>query len=243
MPVEVFTSQLEAEIKKIYMADPVDAERRIESHLNSCLKFTPLAQRIGLLKQVASQLDSVESQVMPQSKARKDILADLSLLFLGEKASGMEIGSEKQMEHLADALNTIFDSLNELIDVINTTLKGTSSQQETIRGLIGMRMSNEEAGVSLGAHLGQIKQAFLLSREASMDAARSIVLEILTELDPERMENEQKRPRLGPFRKAELLAGLKEKHKRCRQWFESDRFDLKLIREFEKHCSNHFGVD
>jgi hypothetical protein len=241
MPVEVSASQLEAEIKDIYMANPADAKRRIETHLHSCLAFMPIARRIDLLKQVVVQLDPDVSQATPPARVQSDILSDLFMLFLGEKASSMEIESEKQFERLADALNTIFDSLNELIDVIHTTLRGTASQQETIRGLIGRRISNEKTGVSLGEHLGQIKQAFLLSREALKDAARSIIKEILDELDPERMEKEQKTPRLSPFRKAERLAVLKEKHTRCHHWLESDRFEQKLMQEFERHCSNHFG--
>ena len=163
MPAKISASQLEAEIQKIYTADPTDAEQRIQSHLNGRLAFMPLTERIGLLKQVAVQFDPNASPAVPPARVQEDMLADLFLLFLGEKASSVEMQSEKQLERLADALNTIFDSLNELIDVINTTLKGTASQQETIRGLIGMRLSDEGEGVSLGAHLGQIKQAFLLS--------------------------------------------------------------------------------
>jgi len=241
MPAAISVSQLESEIKKIYIADPIDAQKRIQTHLNNRLESMPLIERIGLLEQVAVQFDPEVAKAMPPSPVQQDILADLCLLLLGEKASHMEMQSEKQLERLADAINTIFDSLNELIDVINTALKGTASQQETIRGLIGMRLSNERAAVSLGAHLGQIKQAFLLSREASTDAARSMVNDILAELDPERLESKRKPTRFSPFRKAELLDVFKEKHQRCRRWFESDRFEEKLLRKFEKIFAKHYG--
>lgn len=240
MAAEISVSQLEAEIKKIYIAVPADAKKRIQSHLNRRLGSLPLTERITLLEQVAVQFDPNASPAMPPSPVQQDILSNLFLLLLGEKTSHLEMQSEKQLERLADALNTIFDSLNELIDVINTSLKGNASQQETIRGIIGMRLSNQVETVSLGEHLGQIKQAFLLSREAMTDAARSMVGEILAELDPERLESERKTTRFGPFRKAELLDISNKKHQRCRRWFESDQFENKLLREFEKQCLKHF---
>lgn len=249
MEAAISVSQLEAEIKDIYVAHPNDASIRIQTHLNNRLESLPLTERIKLLEQVTVQFDpnAVPDAVpdagkaMAPSSVQKDILADLCLLLLGEKASDMELQSEKQLEKLSGAINTIFDSLNELIDIINSTLKGTASQAETIRGLIGMHLTDETAAVSLGAHLGQIKQAFLLSREASTEAARSMVNDILAELDPEQPDRKRKPTRFSPFRKTEYFDVLAEKHKRCRHWLESDQFEEKLLRKFEKSCAKHYG--
>jgi len=240
MPPELSVSQLRSEINQIFTADPVHAENRIEDYLNHQLKHLSLQKRINLLQQVAARSDSGKILSMSASLAQQNILADLFMLFLGKKASDMDIQSEKQLKQLADALNTIFDLLNELLGVINISLKGATYQQETIRGLIGKGLTDASVGVSLEKHLGQIKQAFLLSREALKDATREIVNDILTELDPTAMDNAQQGIPLGRFRKVGMLSRLKKKHQRCRLWFESDRFEQKLMREFEKHCSKYF---
>lgn len=248
MPTEISVPQLEVKIRELYFADPANAQERIESHLKDLLRSMPLAQRIALLDHMAASLGTYRSEgtnvpaPAPSAPVQQDILANLFLLLLGEKASQLELQSEKQLERLADALNTIFDSLNELITVINTVLKGSTSHHETIRGIIGLRISNRAETASLGEHLGQIKQAFLLSREAMKDATRAIAREILEELDASHLSGKGGVNRLGPFRKAKLLDIMKEKHKRCRNWLETDQFESKLSREFEKHCTKRFST-
>ncbi len=161
---------------------------------------------------------------------------------MGRKASEVDLQSQEQMAALSRTLNTIFDTLNRLVNVINTTLRGNASQQETIRGLIGESLADPKATVSLVEYLGQIERAFLLSQKAFKEAARALVEEILVELDPDRIEGRGAGYRFGPFHKAEKFELFREKHRRCRRWLASERFEERLLRKFEEHCSRLFDV-
>ncbi len=239
-PAKVSPLKLIAEIKEIYSGNPLDAESRIQIHLRDRLGSVSQADRINMLQQIAERLNEKAKVETSEPEIQQNIMASLFTLLLGKKASLTDLKSEEQLETLAQALNTIFDTLNKLIDVINRTLVGTSSQQETIRGLIGKSLSNQSANVSLVEYLGQIEQAFLLSQKALKEAARTTVEDILSELDPNRIEAESRKGWFGPFRKADILGIFKEKHQRCRHWHESGRFEERLLREFEKSCSKHF---
>lgn len=246
MPADTSPYSLAMAIRQIYATYPADADQRIESFLNDRLEQLSWPARIERVQQVASQLaeNDHSPHQRPQDKSpdetgiQNDIITKLFPLLLGKKATTTDLESKAQLESLVQALNTIFDTLNRIITVINTTLTGTSSQEETIRGFIGQSVANQSSSSSMVAYLGQIEQAFLTSQEAMKTAVRDVMDEVLAELDPNTLENSY----MGPLRKKKILNAIKEKHDRCRRWFESDQFEKKLLRAFEKSCSRHFRI-
>ncbi len=257
MPVNMSPTHLATKIKQIYADNPIKAEARIKQYLEDRLGAFALTDRIRLLQRVALQFDEgitmSENTAMddappapePSIEIEKTIIAKLFPLLLGKKALHADMTSEAELEILAQALNTIFDTLNRLINLIQTTLRGASPQQETIRGLIGRGLTDENEAtqstmLSLADHLGQIEEAFLLSQKGTKEAALAVAKDILTELDPDRLERQAQKGWVGLPRKARLYRMLKEKHQRCRDWCQSDRFEERLLREFEKSCSKHF---
>lgn len=239
-------SNLAKEIKQIFAKNPGDAEDRIESFLIDRLDHLAWPERIKRVQEVAAHLDQPPPPRQPplrndtpdETGIQNDIIAKLFPLLLGKKAAKTDLESKAQLEALAQALNTIFDTLNRLIAVINATLTGSSpSQEETIRGLIGQSVANQSSTSSMVAYLGQIEQAFLTSQKAMKTAVREVVDEILTELDPDTLGNSS----MGPLRRKKRLNALKEKHDRCRSWFASSRFEERVQRAFEKSCHKHFG--
>jgi hypothetical protein len=93
--------------------------------------------------------------------------------------------------------------------------------------------------------LGQIKEAFLLSRRASEETARKLVAGILREIDPEKIAGISEGGfKFGPLRKAEYFDIFREKYTKVVKWSESERFSADFGREFEKNCeksSKHEG--
>lgn len=233
---------LAGEIRTLYRSNPLRAERLIEDYLEEMLKGFPSAEKMALLERLAHQFETV----LPQTQTglpleNKEFSLLFSLLF-GERISTVDLSSTELFEKLAHSLNTIFDTLNEIIRVINVSLLGKKPELETIRHIIGSHLEGEGGAESLQNYLTQIQEAFLVAHKAFKEAAHTKVGEILRELNPDHLEaGEVGRLKFGPLRKAELYKIYKEKFQTCTHWFESGRFMEELLREFEKTCQKLYN--
>lgn len=235
---------LKEEILRIYQSNPKRAERLVEDYLDETLKDYPLSEKISLLEDLLRQFE-----LPPSQEVRKEIPFDskefsrLFSLIFGERLAEIDFSSPQLLEKLAQSLNTIFDSLNEIIQVINQALLGKKPELETIRHIIGSQLEGDEGRDSLQNYLSRIKEAFLLAHKAFQEAAHIKMLEILKELHPDTFESEgTKGLRFGPFRKAELFEKYREKFQSLKKWFDSGRFDEELLREFEKICQKRYPL-
>jgi hypothetical protein len=236
---------LREEILRIYQSNPKRAERLVEDYLDETLKDYPLSEKISLLEDLLRQFE-----LPPSQEVRKEIPFDskefsrLFSLIFGERIAEIDFSSPQLLEKLAQSLNTIFDSLNEIIQVINQALFGKKPELETIRHIIGSQLEGDEGRDSLQSYLSRIKEAFLLAHKAFQEAAHIKMVEILKELHPDTIESEGiKGLRFGPFRKAELFERYREKFQSLKKWFDSGRFDEELLREFEKICQRRYPLD
>ena len=221
-------------IRDIYDAHPQRRRAVIEKYLRKNLDHLPEGHRVSAFKSVLMEFEKNSNTKVPQEE---EIFSRLFTMLLGSKVSHSELPSAELLDRLAESLNTVFDSLNELILTIGTTLEGEECTDETIRRFIGGHLLDDNQNASLGTYLGKIRQAFLTSHRAFQNAARKIVGDILDEIDPEKIFV---RPtggiKFGPFRKAESFDTYRQKYAVCRQWLESERFSKDLLREFENNC-------
>jgi hypothetical protein len=171
--------------------------------------------------------------------ASDELLDRLVPLLLGRDVS-MDLSTPELLSRLAHSLNTIFTMLNELIGLINSTLGGNPAGDETIRQIIGASMQRQGEVQSIEHYLGQIKKAFLTAQQSSREAARTMVAHIIAELDPKGMEGSGGGFKIGPMKKAESFDLFEEKYKRVKKWYESERFLLDFLRQFEKNCQKSF---
>jgi len=233
------------EIRTIYRSDPWGAETLIETFIQQRLQNFSPAEKVGLLEKLTHQFESPSTKVLPEIDLEsKEFLRLFSLLF-GERISTPDLCSTELLEKLANSLNTIFNTLNQIIGVIQTTLLGKTAEfHETIRHIIGSDLEGNAEATSLQSYLDQIQEAFLVAHQAFKKAARTRVGEVLEELNPDRIEATAGGGlRFGPFRKAECFEIYKEKFRACKGWFESGRFTEELLREFEKTCQNLYNAD
>ncbi len=231
--------QLADEIREIYDRDSSLAEALIEGFLEKSLGALAVSDRLTALEDLTAVFDQTDPGATANSNLEEEILSRLFSLLLGKKVSQADLTSLELLERLAESLNTIFDMLNQLVSVINTTLMDKRPEEETIRQVIGMRIEEESQSPSksLESYLGQIKKAFLISQEAFEQAAHTKVQEILAELDPALMAaTGAKGLKIGFFRNAEYFRIYEEKYHSCKKWFQSGRFSKEFLREFEKNC-------
>lgn len=241
-PVSI--ERLMEEVRTLYQANPTRAEKLMEAYLQETLKEYPPEEKIRFLEALIQRFESPPVPVEKETFLHSEEFTRLFTLLFGERISAMDLSSNELLEKLAFSLNTIFDTMNEMIRTIDTTLLGKKPELETIRHIIGSQLEAETHSDSLQTYLTRIQKAFLISHKAFQEAAQIKFGEILKELNPERFESEPMGGfKVGPLRKAELFERYKERFQTIKKWFESGRFKEELLREFEKACQRLYPND
>jgi hypothetical protein len=239
--IEILTRDLRA----IYMSDPSRADALIETYLEQRLKECDDARQLVSLQELADHFGKAGGGEVPHAEGfGGEEFSRLYSLLLGRRISTAELSSSEVVEKLAKSLNTVFDTVNQIIGVINTTLMGKPAGHETIRMIIGSNLQGEQEAGSLQGYLNQIQKAFLVAHEAFQQAAREKLGQILDELDPDRIANAAERGlKFGPLRKAELFDMYREKFRVCRTYQQSGRLLGDLMRDFERICQKAYELE
>lgn len=229
--------KLADDIRQIYAADPLQAEPSIETYLDSRLRSFSAEEKITSLEKLVGEFNGSTSTAVFDSATEEEVLTKIFSLVLGGRISEVDLSSQALLPRLAESLNTIFDKLNQIVGLINSTFDSQSKGDETIRRAIGAHLEGEDQLKSLESYLGQINKAFLVTQGSFKDATKKIMAVILRELDPDRIsKSTESGLKFGPLRKAEFFEIYENKYKICRKWFESGRFMADFLREFEKNC-------
>ena len=222
-------------------ADEFLSADTIETYLKARMGGLDSQSRIDTLRTIIAQWDGNRQLPLPID-ANEAVLTRVCSLLLGQNVSIDDLSSTTLLENLADALNTIFNTLNQLIGVINMTFTGEGSPEQTIRQVIGFQLEGQGQGRSLETYLGQISDAFLTSQHAFKQAAHNKVRQMLSALDPEQIAAEARGGlKIGPLKKADMFEIYNQRYGKLHKWFSSGRFMEDFLREFEKNCQTHFG--
>jgi hypothetical protein len=221
-------------IRAIYGAEPASAEERIEKLLEQRFRDVAPLARVALLENL---LHRFPPGGRPGPGPERQEVRRLLSLVLGDRVSAEDLASPELFERLARSLNTVFDSLNRTIGIINTALLGRTVELETIRYIIGSSIEDSERAESLQGYLDRIQESFLVAHKAFRQSAESLAARILTELSPEAVAaGADLGMKFGPLRKAELYDLYAEKHRTLKAWSESGRMAETFLREFERTC-------
>ena len=235
---------LASEVRTLYRADPSRAESAIESILQKTWRSYPSSEWPALMDRLLEHFRDKDSDRSAKRSAETGELYRLLSLLLGERISTLDLSSEEFSERLGYSLKTIFDTLNQIVGVIHTTLLGRTNELKTIRRIIGSALKEEGQSEPLQHYLNQIKEAFLISHHAFRQTAQSKINDLLNQLDPERISQlGQKGFSFAPFHKAKLLEIYKEEYMKCKNGVESGRFMEEMLREFERNCQRLYQND
>lgn len=232
---------IETRILEIYQKYGDRSQDPLDRYLKDTLKEYDDSSRMIVLNRLIDRLDGLDQKERDPGRppAIDDhVLSRVIKLLLGRDISKLDLSSDELLESLADSINTVFESLNQLISVINTTLVGKQDPDQTIRQVIGYNIEGSSQARPLEAYIGQISKAFYEAQEASRKAAHAKVLQILEELAPEKIAAQAGGSSIGPFRRARCYDLYEQKFEKFRTWFESGRFMESFLREFEKNCRN-----
>jgi hypothetical protein len=236
-------NELAGQIRKIYLSDPRRAEDLIGDHLRSELSAYAEDEKLAVLDEFRKMFGNGEEVQSPGGQDMQT-LSRLYSLILGEQVSPQGLTQADLIRRLADSLNTVFDSLNELLRVIHSTLGADAGSLQTIRFLIRSDLKGPESTDSLESHLGRIKEAFLTSNQAGKMAARNLVSKIAEALNPDLIVSEAgKGMGFGFLRKGEHFELYRDKFNQFMKWVESDRFIEEYSREFERQCQKLYASE
>jgi hypothetical protein len=231
--------RLANEIRNIYISDKDQSEKEIEKFLTRRFKDLSGPESVSVLNKLIAEFDTKRQNGIDSLCIDDRIMSRIFSFLLGRDVPRTDLSSTELMERLAESLKTIFDSLNQLIDVINMTLTGETCGDQTIRQVIGFHLEGEGQGKSLESYIGQINKAFLTVQRSFKKTAQIKVSQILEEIDPDRISAQAGGGlKIGPLRKAEYYEIYEEKFRKIKKWFKSGRFMEEFLREFEKNCQN-----
>jgi len=237
MARDLTLESLEKGIRASLVTECPDREAAIEAYLEGEFGDASAEERADMVERLALRFAGQAQGADSPSNRDPDATAKLLSLLLGKDIAATEMDARDAPEKFARALNTVFDTLNQLVGVINTTFFGRSPELETIRHVIGAQIEDGEREISLKSYLEQIQQAFLIAHTSFQEASREIVGEILSELAPEACEaSVPSGLRFGPLRKAEVFDAYQQKYSACKRWVDSGGCSERLLREFEKSC-------
>lgn len=241
MAGETMINRISSGLAAQFEADGDVSAESVEAFLKEQMAGLDSHSRITALQSVVKRLGNTCRPSMT-GETDEEVLTRVCSLLLGRKVSMDDLSSSELLEKLAESLNTIFNTLNQLISVINMTFTGEGSPEQTIRQVIGFRLEGEGQGNSLETYLDQISNAFLTSQQSFKEAAYAKVKQVLSVLDPEQVAAEVgKGLKFGPMKKAEMFEIYEERYGKIQKWFSSGRFMEDFLREFEKNCQTKFG--
>jgi len=223
--------QLVNEIRNMYVSDSPHSEEYIKHFLKERLKNYSHSESLTVLNKLIAEfgntpLSGSDDFVLDHSKMLR-----LYSLMLGKDVSRLNLSSAELLKRLTQSLNTLFDSLDRLIKVIDTALFGKDLGKKGTRTII---VSDTE---SLEDHLGQITKAFSLAKRAFIKTAEIKVAEILRYMDPDHFTGtESGRLKIALFRKAHQFEIFEDSYHKIKNNFESGRFIEAFLAEFEKNC-------
>jgi hypothetical protein len=223
--------QLADDIRSVYVLDDHQVEKRIEQFLKERLENLSDSEGLTILKKLISEFGHTPYSCIDDLILEDGIMSQICSLLLGKDVSRTNLSPTELLQRLTECLNTIFDSLDQLIKVINNTLFGEGLGKQGTRTIIGYSPE------SLESHLGQINKAFSIAMRAFEKTVRIKVEQILQVMDPDQISAERKGWfKIPPFQKAEHYEIFEENHRKIKKWFESEKFMEDFRREFEKNC-------
>jgi len=256
----IHLEELADDLKNIYQLNPPGSEAMIEKYLEERLKGLSPDERLPFMEKLSQALEenkplrsSISYQGLPDLHGNAQGLPDLSVcgpaeiprlfsLLLGKESASQDLSSTELLTKLSSSLNTIYNTLDQLADIIDTTLLGRRTDAEPASQFIDSVFDKTEQSTSLKDYLDRIKDAFLIAQQGFRQAVHSRVGEILFDLNPERLEAATSRGlKFGPMRKAELFEIYKEKYQACQRWFEAGHLVEEVFREFERNCQKIYS--
>lgn len=227
-------------VREIYRNKPAAAGKQIERLLEDQFAGVSLAEKNEKIQDLATFFRESSGSFSVAGAGAKDELRQFVSLLLGQQIEAGEMDDHALQMQLCTSLNTIFDSLNQLLKAIQLTCNRDGHQfEETIRHVLKDQLVQDKPEGSLEEYIDQIKKSFFKSLESAQGAHKAIIKKLLAEINPERiMDQSGGGLRIGPLKKAEAFDQYNNVYGELNNWHESGRGHEEFLRTFEKYFSD-----
>lgn len=235
--IQRHVDMLEGELLKL-ASGATNPGEKLRAYLEANLSGFSPEDRLSILESLEGSF-AAEAQRGAGACAAKggDEASRLMSRFLGRDFVAEGVSQEEIYNKFAVSLNTLFDSLNRIMAVINQTLLGEQPELSTIRKIIGSNMDGEGNDELISNYLERIQRSFLIAHTAFQEASSALLGQILGELDPDKFAKSLSSGlKFGALRKAELYDMYDERYAKMKRWHESGQYLERLLRDFEKRC-------
>jgi hypothetical protein len=219
-----------------------DPENDLKNFLEQELSGFSPPEKLKTLTALGNSLTTEKingSNLVPAS----DEACHLMSRFLGRNIEADGLNQEEIIDKFAKSLNTLFDSLNRIMEVINQTLLGEKPELSTIRKIIGSNIDGDGNDAIISDYLERIQRSFLIAHTSFKETSSALFSQILSELDPENLSKTLSSGfKFGALRKAELFDMYDEKYAKMKRWSESGQYMEQLLRDFEKRCQKEINL-
>jgi len=217
-------------------ANASDPDEELKQFLETQLSGLNPEERLSILEIIDASF-IVKKPCRVETSAKTDDASRLMSRFLGRNFESEGVTQEEIYNKFAVSLNTLFDSLNRIMAVINQTLLGEQPELSTIRKIIGSNIDGDGNDELISDYLERIQRSFLIAHTSFQEASSALLGQILDELDPDKLSKSLPSGlKFGALRKAELYDMYDEKYVKMKRWHESGQYTERLLRDFEKRC-------
>lgn len=237
----VSMTMLADELRDLYDAEPAAAREQIERLLANRFEGVPVQERLNEIRRLKDCFSGPKgsSNSSVNGDPGEELKTFISLL-LGQRVEPQDLDDRQLQEQLCRSLNSIFDSLNRLLQAMRTTFNLKDSRfEETIRHVLREQLVEKDPTGSLEDYIDQIRVSFFKSFDCSKAAYGTIMEKLLSEIHPEKLLSEAGGGiKLGPLKKAEAFDRYKNVYDSLHKWHESGRGLEEYLRAFENSFSS-----
>jgi hypothetical protein len=229
--------QFAAEIKSIYTLYGENSQSAIEEYLETQLYGFDNSVKIQMLSLLEERFAPPPPAISQESVVHQQALAEFCHRVLGIELTAAELSSPATLDRISQAVNNLFDHLNQLVQSIRSSMLLENTGAATIRHVLGSSLREDEQTLTLEQYLGEIKTAFFLSHNSFKAAFIKMMDRVLENLDPQSKDNVVGNAFMLPMmKKAAALDRFQQLFKSCKEWHDSGRSLEDFLKEFEKQC-------
>ncbi len=233
MSVDVDNTTVEA-IIAIFRASPTEAGVKIEEYLQSVL---PEDEKHAVLTNLLATFSVSEEVGGTETLAENDLFA----IFLGADKANTTLAPDIANQRLIASMQTIIQTLGELVDGLNVSMAVDSTTTKTIHEVLAASVESTTGDSELVDYLDQIKLAYASMYEGFKLTTSSQIKKLLVELSPQKLaEGTQSKLNVGPFKKAQLYDIYCEKHQNLSSYIDRSIFMETLLHKFESESQQVF---
>ncbi len=220
--MDISDKEIAERIRRVYREGGNNASRRIEQEIATVLAQVPRKQQAAYVERLAGDYFPPEVPGSEPVKIDAELFGRIIRLLFG---SGFSLEGDAP-EALDEALPEKLDAVEKALDRLRRRAHDERADTLRVEGEIptGDQGLSGGPGKGLAACLDEIDRDFQARGAASAETHRDRILQLLEELDPDRISEEAGGGILNPLRKTKAFELYENKYLKLKERFQSGKY-------------------